>query len=391
MKRLFDIVIILLLLVLIYAGRGIKPGANADSTPNDTDSVDTAHAVSLDEAKKLFSEASKVSGTENGVYEISNADGILGFAVKSSPYSDRIVGFMGPTPLLIALGTDGRVLKVEALENSESRSYFDSVINSGLLGKWNGLTPQEAAEKQVDAVSGATYSSRSVIDSMRARMSALGNVEIRNAGYDWVDILRSAAMIVLVLVTLVAYFKPSMIARWQLPVLVAAILVLGIWQGRMLSMAQFTTWVFSGIPIAAQWAILLIFLLSVTLPAIFGKAYYCAWLCPMGAAQTLIGRLNRKHKLKLGVKLVQWLALLRPAVLFGGLLVIGIGLSFDFADYEAFAVFHPQSAPIAALVIGILSLLLSVWIPRPWCRFLCPIGEMLELVRYKKADKENRI
>ena len=160
--------------------------------------------------------------------------------------------------------------------------------------------------------------------------------------------------------------------------------MLGIWQGRMLSVAQFTTWVYGGIPVVAQWAVVMVFALSVVLPMIFGKAYYCAWLCPMGAAQTLLGEVNKKHKLRLSPRLISWLTLLRSAILFGGLLTIGIGLSFDFADYEAFAVFHPQSAPLVALVIGIVSLVLSVWIPRPWCRFLCPLGEMLELVRKKQ-------
>ena len=149
-------------------------------------------------------------------------------------------------------------------------------------------------------------------------------------------------------------------------------------------MAQFTVWLVNGIPVAAQWAMLLLFLLSILLPLIFGKAYYCAWLCPMGAAQILLGELNKKHKLKLAPALLQWLQALRAAILFGCLLAIAVGLTFDFADFEAFTLFHPQTAPLAALVIGILSLLLAIWLPRPWCRFLCPLGELLETLRTRK-------
>ena len=149
-------------------------------------------------------------------------------------------------------------------------------------------------------------------------------------------------------------------------------------------MAQFTVWLVNGIPVEAQWTMLLLFLLSILLPIIFGRAYYCAWLCPMGAAQALLGELNKKHRLKLAPTLLQWLQMLRTAILFGCLFAIALGLSFDFADIEAFTLFHPQTAPIVALVIGAISLLLAIWIPRPWCRFLCPLGELLETLRRTK-------
>ena len=104
----------------------------------------------------------------------------------------------------------------------------------------------------------------------------------------------------------------------------------------------------------------------------------------MGAAQSLLGDINKKHKLKLSATLVKWLQILRTAILLFGLLAIGIGLSFDFADIEAFTIFRPQSAPIVALVLAVVSLLLSIFVARPWCRFLCPLGEVLDKVRVKK-------
>ena len=149
-------------------------------------------------------------------------------------------------------------------------------------------------------------------------------------------------------------------------------------------MAQFLGWITGGIPLPAQWLMLAILLLALLLPIFTGKAYYCSWLCPMGAAQSLLGDINKKHKLKLSATLVKWLQILRTAILLFGLLAIGIGLSFDFADIEAFTIFRPQSAPIVALVLAVVSLLLSIFVARPWCRFLCPLGEVLDKVRVKK-------
>ena len=313
----------------------------------------------------------------------------LGYVLKSSPYSDKISGFMGATPLIIALDGDYRVLKVVALKNEETPPFFERVKESGLLEAWNGLLPAEVADKQVDAISGATFSSKGVIGSMQARMAAVKVAEQPEtqptpppkAGPDGAKLASDIAFFLLIAVSLVAFFRPGMLGKWRKWLLAAAIVILALWQGRMLSMAQLTVWVVHGIPMAAQWAILVLFLLSILLPILFGKAYYCSWVCPMGAAQVLLGDLNKSHKLKLGTAVIRWLQALRAVILFGALLTIALGASFDFADFEAFTLFRPQSAPIAALVIGVLSLVLSIWIPRPWCRFLCPLGEFLETIR----------
>ena len=289
---------------------------------------------------------------------------------------------MGPVPLLIALDADGKILKVLPLDNDETPSFMTRVTESGLFDSWTGMSAEEAASAQVDAISGATFSSRAIIQGMQSRMAVVGKVEANH--FNWRKWLSDGVLLLFVLLTLWAWFRPQKAGKYRRWIWLAAVLILGIWQGRMLSMAQFTMWVTGGIPLAAQWLMLLIFLLAVLLPMITGKAYYCAWLCPMGAAQSLLGEVNKKHKLKLSPKLVKWLQILRTAILLFGLLAMGIGLSFDFADIEAFTIFRPQSAPIVALVLAILSLVLSVFVARPWCRFLCPLGEMLEMVRKKK-------
>ena len=367
--------------------------------------------VTLEEAKALFPEAISLKHRQNGLYEVNGSTGLLGFIMKSVPYSNDVAGFMGPTPLLIALDGNAKVTKVHALKNDETPQFFERVKKANLLDSWNGLMPSEAAAKNVEAVSGATFSSESVIGSMKARMKTVGDLKVQDekaadvkeglskdeaamvgekkaeappAKMDWMKPAADVCFCLLLAVALVGFFRPAALGKIRHLMLLASILVLAVWQGRMLSLAQFVAWITSGVPVAAQWTMLLLFLLSVLLPLIFGKAYYCTWVCPMGAAQAVLGELNKKHKFKLAPAIAKWLSSIRAAILFGGLLVIGLGVSFDFASYEAFTVFRPQSAPVVALCIGIISLLLSIWIPRPWCRFLCPLGELLEILRRKK-------
>lgn len=46
------------------------------------------------------------------------------------------------------------------------------MVDGGLYEAWNGLTPDEALNKQVDAVSGATFTSNGVKNSLVARLKA---------------------------------------------------------------------------------------------------------------------------------------------------------------------------------------------------------------------------
>ena len=59
------------------------------------------------------------------------------------------------------------------LNNNETPSFLNKVINAGFLNSWNGLTVKEALDKNVDAVSGATYSSNGIQQSLKARLETV--------------------------------------------------------------------------------------------------------------------------------------------------------------------------------------------------------------------------
>ena len=87
--------------------------------------------------------------------------------VNTTELCKDVVGFNGPTPLKIKV-VNGVVASVEALPNDETPRFFDQVLASGLLNAVVGKTPAEAAEMPLDAVTGATYSSKAVIENLRA-------------------------------------------------------------------------------------------------------------------------------------------------------------------------------------------------------------------------------
>ena len=98
---------------------------------------------------------------------------MLGYAVYSKPASDGIKGYNGETPLMIALDKNQKVLCVVLLPNNETPGYLQRVLDAGLLSSWNGMKTGKAAKKKVDTVAGATFSSKSIIETVQAALKKL--------------------------------------------------------------------------------------------------------------------------------------------------------------------------------------------------------------------------
>ena len=77
-----------------------------------------------------------------------------------------IIGFNGPTPVEISV-YKGVITSIKALPNQESPRYLQMVLDSGLLGKLVGKTLDEAKGTELDAVTGATYTSEAMIKNIR--------------------------------------------------------------------------------------------------------------------------------------------------------------------------------------------------------------------------------
>ena len=110
---------------------------------------------------------------EGSLTTVLNRKGdVLGYVLNSKPASDGIIGFKGETPLEIYFDGNKAVTKVEMLPNQETENFANKVVAGGLLDSWNGLGVEEALTKEVDVVSGATYTSKSVIGSFQAAVEA---------------------------------------------------------------------------------------------------------------------------------------------------------------------------------------------------------------------------
>ena len=88
-----------------------------------------------------------------------------GIVVNTKPLAKDVSGYGGPVPLRIHISNSGIVTKIEALPNSETPDFFDSAKE--LFARWQGKTVDQALAMKVDGVSGATFSSKAIIENMR--------------------------------------------------------------------------------------------------------------------------------------------------------------------------------------------------------------------------------
>ncbi|MBQ2573647.1 MAG: 4Fe-4S binding protein [Bacteroidales bacterium] len=312
---------------------------------------------------------------------------LVGKALFSMPYCADIKGYAGNVPLVVLLSPDDKVQKVHLLDNNETPSFLDRVVAKGFLENWTGLSVDEAKAKQVDAVTGATYSSSAISKSVRVRLetyagSATSSVETENMG----NLVGFIASMVFLLFAGFCFWEPQRTRKFRIVLLLASIGILGFWLGQFISIAKLSAWLVSGVNWQMEIFLFIVLVAGIMAPLFLGKQFYCMYVCPFGACQELVGKINPKHKLKISPKVVKVLRYARYVLLvvLGALLCTSLDISIE--NFEPFSAFKFQFASLAVLILAGVMLVLSIFINRPWCTFLCPTGAFFSLFMKKAAQ-----
>lgn len=117
---------------------------------------------------------------------------------------------------------------------------------------------------------------------------------------------------------------------------------------------------------------------------LFGPAF-CGWLCPMGSIQEWFGKLGKKilgrrYNRLVPAKLDGVLRYLRYAVLAWVVYMTAVTGKLIFADYDPyFALFNLWSSEVSigGIVVLAVTLVGSLFVERPFCKYACPYGAVL--------------
>ena len=338
-------------------------------------------------------EAHEAKALKNDTLEVT-PDGAL--VVNTKLLAKDVQGYGGPVPLKIHI-KDGRVAAVEAEPNAESPDFFNRAKE--LLNHWQGKSVDEALAEEVDAVSGATFSSKAIIANMQRGLAyakqhgqwgedgsvgALGTsaspIEGGSAGALETSAPPIVALIAVLLGAVVPLFYNN--RRLHLVQLAVNVVVLGLWTGTFVSYTLFLRIFAGGVSLSAIGALaapLLMLIVALIYPLAGRSGHYCANICPFGSAQELAGKLSRR-KLRITPRVLKLLSVLRN-LLWGVLMALLLtGTCTAWIDYELFTAFLYSSASVWVTVLAALFLVLSVWVPRPYCRFVCPTGALIKSV-----------
>lgn len=148
---------------------------------------------------------------------------------------------------------------------------------------------------------------------------------------------------------------------------------LGLLCGKFMSFSLMVNVMSNGI----QWPaglLALIMLFAAFVMPLFGRPnHYCMWVCPYGLAQELMGRI-RKRKWRPTPRITRILTWTRRGLWALLMLLMWCGVAFVWTDYEPFALFVPSAASVAVIVIASAFLILSIFVHRPYCSWICPTG-----------------
>ncbi len=300
----------------------------------------------------------------------------------SSELAPRVTGYGGVVSTAIGVDDQGVIKDIQILKNSETPEFFKQIVDAKYLSNWLGKNLEEAAVLKVDAVSGATMTSEGIAKTIQTTINAKLGKETDGNSLSRRDLIKTLSIAVIGIMGLLTFFATKKTKKFKTTFAVCSILVLGIWQGAMLSVAKISTWLLSGMNGYAELPLLLILLASLLIPFFTGKNFYCQHVCPFGAAQDLVTRsVQFKYKLRFHKALIH----MRIAILIACFIMLLFGIGGYIASVEPFAAFKPTYAPWAAIGIFSVSLILSTFMARPWCKYFCPCGAFLDLFKRKQA------
>lgn len=302
------------------------------------------------------------------------------YIINTTQLGKDVLGYGGPVPLEIYI-KDGKVQKVIALNNSESEDFFAEA--SKLLTYWNGRTTKEALTMKVDGVSGATYSSRAIITNMRLGLQYAAKNTSKTNLWEKMDMSwKYAAGLVVVLMGAIIplFFRNKRYHTFQL---ILNVIVLGFWGGTFINYSLIMGYLANGIDIWTSLVPLIMLITAFIYPFFGKKNYYCNHICPCGSMQDLAGKVTHK-KWKMSKQTVKWLTSFRQILWAVLMVMMFIGVGFSWMDYEIFAAFIIQSASWIVLVLAAIFLVLAIFVPRPYCRFVCPTGTLFKIAEGAK-------
>ncbi len=201
----------------------------------------------------------------------------------------------------------------------------------------------------------------------------------------------TALLVLLLCVATTAFVLKNVRLRWA--ALLFTFVYLGFVNGTFLSVSHLTNFIKQGPGLFLNDLPLLILVVFTLVTTVFWGRVFCSSLCPFGALQDILERIVPKRWRR---TLPQWLhdrALWLKYVILAGLMVTAVSYSelTVFQYFEPFGTLFYQSQSFLLWAILFLFVLGSVFVPRFYCRYACPLGASLGVISLAAFWKIKRV
>ena len=131
-------------------------------------------AISIRTARKYFPTANRLQlrDAERGLSYVVDSHGeTLGLLLTTSPQADHIIGYSGPSDVLIALDRNGAIAGLELLRSGDTPEHVGKVTHDhDFFRRFIGWKPNEAPAPKVEGVAGATLTSYAIAEAIQQRL-----------------------------------------------------------------------------------------------------------------------------------------------------------------------------------------------------------------------------
>jgi hypothetical protein len=316
---------------------------------------------------------------------IFDAEGnMIGKFLLSSPFCDDIRGYGGNIPLAIIADNSDKIIGLGLFYNRETPAWIDGLQNIKFFDSWNGKTLDEIKDLQVDAVTGATFTTVAVRDILKKRTGIFtGMLKYEKAekkiSLKWIEDKFSPVLYFILLASLIALFIKKL-NRFRIYFQLASIIFFGIISGKFISIYFLESISINGLSIFTSFVTVFLVVSSILIPLIFNKHFYCYYICPFGGVQTLLGKIPVK-KVQINADTVRLLRAVRLMIFITLLISIVSVFKIDLTLVEPFTIFIFSSATVITIIGSALIFAASIFIKNPWCVYFCPTGQFFDLLK----------
>jgi len=336
---------------------------------------------------KFIPQASKVEEANyinkwSAVYDSTGVQ--IGKYLLSSPYCDNFKGYGGSIPLAIIADNSDKIIGLGLFNNRETPAWVSGLENIKFFDSWNGKTPSEIKDLQVDAVTGATFTSVAVREIIAKRSGIFtGSLKYEKAkqkvSIKWMEDKLSPVLYFILLASLIALFIKKL-NKFRIYYQIASIIFFGIISGKFISIYFLENISVSGLSIFTSFVTVFLVGFSILIPLIFNKHFYCYYICPFGGVQTLLGKIPVK-RIKVNSGIIKLLRTLRLVIFITLMISIAVLFKIDLTLVEPFTIFIFSSAASITIIGSAVIFIASIFIKNPWCVYFCPTGQFFDLLK----------